>query len=128
MHASTSHFRACFCISTHGLAEVADNVTVEEMSQAKGVSLRFGIMAVVVLLAALQFQFLGNMESIVGAVCSMSSSMLLPAFFSLRYAMADCIYAVDIVNGHSTSICFSRVQCTRKAQRKFLKSSTKRKS
>ncbi|DBB09681.1 hypothetical protein WJX82_002703 [Trebouxia sp. C0006] len=64
--------------------EVADDGSVEEMSQAKAISLRFGILAVVVLVAALSFEFLGNVESIVGAVCSMSSSMLLPAFFFLR--------------------------------------------
>jgi len=64
---------------------VADDGSVEEMSQAKAISLRFGILAVVVLVAALSFEFLGNVESIVGAVCSMSSSMLLPAFFFLRY-------------------------------------------
>jgi len=85
VHGSTSKFHACFCISIHGLAEVADDGSVEEMSQAKAVSLRFGIMAVVALVAALSFEFLGNVESIVGAVCSMSSSMLLPAFFFLRY-------------------------------------------
>jgi len=66
---------------------VADDGTVEEMSQAKAISLRFGIMAVVVLVAALSFEFLGSVESIVGAVCSMSSSMLLPAFFFLRYTV-----------------------------------------
>ena len=54
------------------------------MSKAKSIGLRFGIMAVVVLVAALSFQVLGSVESIVGAVCSMSSSMLLPAFFFLR--------------------------------------------
>lgn len=66
-------------------AEVADDGTVEEMSQTKAIGLRFGILAVVVLVAALSFEFLGSVESIVGAVCSMSSSMLLPAFFFLRY-------------------------------------------
>lgn len=54
------------------------------MSNAKAISVRFGIMAVVALVAALSFQVLGSVESIVGAVCSMSSSMLLPGFFYLR--------------------------------------------
>ena len=54
------------------------------MSNAKAISMRFGIMAVVAVVAALSFQVLGSVESIVGAVCSMSSSMLLPAFFFLR--------------------------------------------
>ena len=71
-------------------AEVADDGTVEEMSQTKAIGLRFGILAVVVLVAALSFEFLGSVESIVGAVCSMSSSMLLPAFFFLRYFSQMC--------------------------------------
>lgn len=64
--------------------EAADDGTVEEMSNAKAISVRFGIMAVVAVVAALSFQVLGSVESIVGAVCSMSSSMLLPGFFFLR--------------------------------------------
>ena len=64
--------------------EAADDGSVEEMSNAKAISMRFGIMAVVALVAALSFQVLGSVESIVGAVCSMSSSMLLPGFFFLR--------------------------------------------
>ena len=63
---------------------MADDGTVEEMSNAQAISVRFGIMAVVALVAALSFQVLGSVESIVGAVCSMSSSMLLPGFFYLR--------------------------------------------
>ncbi len=99
MHASTSKFHACLCISTHGIAEVADDGSVEEMSQAKAISLRFGIMAVVALVAALSFEFLGNVESVVGAVCSMSSSMLLPAFFFLRYnVMANLICPVNMLS------------------------------
>ena len=47
-------------------------------------AVRFGIMALVVLVAVLAFDVLGSVESIVGAVCSMTSSMLLPAFFFLR--------------------------------------------
>ena len=70
---------ACLC------AETADDGTLEEMSTSKAIALRFGIMTAVVLVAALSFQVLGSVESIVGAVCSMSSSMLLPAFFFLRY-------------------------------------------
>ena len=54
------------------------------MSEAKAIALRFGIMTVVVLVATVAFEVLGSVESIVGAVCSMSSSMLLPAFFYLR--------------------------------------------
>ena len=78
---------------------MADDGSVEEMSQAKAVSLRFGIMAFVALVAALSFDFLGNVESIVGAVCSMSSSMLLPAFFFLRYdVMANQICAVNMLS------------------------------
>lgn len=65
--------------------ELADDGTVEAMSQGKAVAVRFGIMALVVLVAALAFDVLGSVESIVGAVCSMTSSMLLPAFFFLRY-------------------------------------------
>ena len=85
--------------ATRGLAEVADDGSVEEMSQAKAVSLRFGIMAVVALVAALSFEYLGNVESIVGAVCSMSSSMLLPAFFFLRYnVIANQICPVNMLS------------------------------
>ena len=62
------------------------------MSQGKAVAVRFGIMALVVLVAALAFDVLGSVESIVGAVCSMSSSMLLPAFFFLR-----CAYDMEVV-------------------------------
>ena len=69
--------------------EAADDGSVEEMSNAKAISVRFGIMAVVVVVAALSFQVLGSVESIVGAVCSMSSSMLLPGFFFLRYSCTD---------------------------------------
>lgn len=94
------------------------------MSQAKAVSLRFGIMAIVVLVAALSFEFLGNVESIVGAVCSMSSSMLLPAFFFLRYnAMANqiCQNMLSSAQVHPVAAYYcSRVQCTCKAQRKDL--------
>ena len=55
------------------------------MSETKAIALRFGIMAVVVMVATVAFEVLGSVESIVGAVCSMSSSMLLPAFIYLRY-------------------------------------------
>ena len=75
-------------LSTMGLyafSEAADDGTIEEMSCAKAIIVRFGIMAVVTVVAALSFQVLGSVESIVGAVCSMSSSMLLPAFFFFRY-------------------------------------------
>lgn len=68
----------------HAYVEAADDGSMEEMSNANAISLRFGIMAVVALVAALSFQVLGSVESIVGAVCSLSSSMLLPAFFYLR--------------------------------------------
>ena len=98
VHASTSKFHACFCISIRGFAEVADDGSVEEMSQAKAISLRFGTMAVVALVAALSFEFLGNVESIVGAVCSMSSSMLLPAFFFLRYNVMASLCTVNMLS------------------------------
>ena len=75
------HLRSSFDAN----AEIFDDGTTEEMSEAKAIGLRFAIMAVVVLVATVSFQVLGSVESIVGAVCSMSSSMLLPAFFYLRY-------------------------------------------
>ncbi|KAL3159919.1 hypothetical protein ABBQ38_010314 [Trebouxia sp. C0009 RCD-2024] len=100
--------------------EAADDGTVEEMSNAQAISVRFGIMAVVVLVAALSFQVLGSVESIVGAVCSMSSSMLLPGFFYLRihreelgrrhqYAVMlflgiGCMLAVTIVHNNITAL------------------------
>lgn len=65
-------------------AEVSDDGAVESVSQGKAIAVRFCIMGVVVLVAVLAFDVLGSVESIVGAVCSMSSSMLLPAFFYLR--------------------------------------------
>lgn len=67
---------------------MSDEGSVEATSQGKAVAVRFGIMALVVLVAVLAFDVLGSVESIVGAVCSMTSSMLLPAFFFLRYAIS----------------------------------------
>ena len=78
-----THVEPEFCSPAN--AEVLDDGTTEEMSEAKAIGLRFAIMAAVVLVATLSFQILGSVESIVGAECSMSSSMLLPAFFYLRY-------------------------------------------
>lgn len=70
-------------------------------------------MALVMFVAVLAYDVLSSVESIVGAVCSMTSSMLLPAIFFLRcevwtqctemlsawsYSVAVNIHKVDCVH------------------------------
>lgn len=80
-----THITVGSCKRNAGCAETSDDGSVETPSWGKAVAVRFGIMALVVLVAVLAYDVLGSVESIVGAVCSMTSSMLLPAFFFLRY-------------------------------------------
>ena len=50
------------------------------------VAMRFLIFGLVLLVAVVTFSVLGSFESILGAACSISSSMLLPALFFYRWA------------------------------------------
>ena len=55
------------------------------------VAMRFLIFGLVLLVAVVTFSVLGSFESILGAACSISSSMLLPALFFYRWGgLKDC--------------------------------------
>ena len=59
------------------------------------VAMRFLIFGLVLLVAVVTFSVLGCFESILGAACSISSSMLLPALFFYRCAgLNDCTVAI----------------------------------
>ena len=55
------------------------------------VAMRFLIFGLILLVAVFTFSVLGSFESILGAACSISSSLLLPALFFYRWAdLKDC--------------------------------------
>ena len=62
------------------------------------VAMRFLIFGLVLLVAVVTFSVLGSFESILGAACSISSSMLLPALFFYRWGgLKDCTVVVFVV-------------------------------